>query len=63
MVLRADHAHLQGHFQYRARIEIVEVQDDVDDLSSDGVGEHTAISVMRELPNDNIGLIDAGIVE
>ena len=63
MIVRIDHAHLQGHFQNCARVLIVEIQDDVVDVATDGVDENASIFVVRELSHDNVGLVDAWIVE
>ena len=63
MIIGADHAHLQGHFQHRSRVGIVQIQDDVGDVASDGVDQHTAIFVVCELPDEDISLIDTWIVE
>ena len=63
MIVRVDHAHLQGHLEDRARVLVVQVQDDIEDVAADGIDQHAAIFVVRELSNENVGLIDAWIVE
>ena len=63
MIIRVDHAHLQCHLKDRACVLIVQVQDDIEYVASDGIDQNAAIFVVRKLSNENIGLIDAWIVE
>ena len=63
MIVGIDHSHLQGHFQDRSGIGIVEIEDDIKDISSDRIDQNAAILVVCKLSNKNIRLIDTGIVQ
>jgi hypothetical protein len=63
MIVRIDHSHLQGHFEDYTTVGIVQIENDIENVSSDRIDENAAIFVVRELSNKNIRLIETWIVE